>query len=190
MSTSTALKQQRYHEYSEDVNIAIRELTEMKLLPVEGGLICDLYAIPSHNFQSYYAIIYEHGNQFEMLYAKPQVYEPIMQEPIKMYRFKDATDAEMHPAKVGKIIMGVKRLPEGFVNVTKDIVEHLPEVKPSDSGGISLDVNFQAIRRYKDNAVDGEVVFDSGDRLVFPEGKEYLSGILEDLYIRVGEIIG
>jgi len=54
--------EEKYREYLDDVKIAVSELTNMKLYPVEGNIVCDLYAIPSHIFQSYYAIVYEKGN--------------------------------------------------------------------------------------------------------------------------------
>ena len=183
------MQQEEYQEYLEDVDIAISELTSMKLYPVEGKIICDLYAIPSHNFQSYYAIIFERENKYSMLYAKPQFYEPEVQEFIKMYRFRDAKDAENHPAKDGKIILGLKQLPDDFVNVIRDIVDHFPTVKNVDAGGITIDGYFQAIRRYNNNTVVDELVFDNVDSLVVPNGKEYLSEILDELYIRIGEII-
>ena len=62
-----------------------------------------------------------------MVYAKPQFYEPITQEYIKMYRFKDAKEVENHPVKDGKIIMGIKHLPDEFVGVINDIVNPLQQ---------------------------------------------------------------
>ena len=48
---------ERYEEYIEDVKIACSEMKSRKLYPSET-VLCDLYALPSHNFQTYYAIIY------------------------------------------------------------------------------------------------------------------------------------
>lgn len=56
-----------------------------------------------------------------MLYAKPQFYDPVVQEYIKMYGFKDAKESENHPAKDGKIIMGIKILDELYIEVGKII---------------------------------------------------------------------
>ena len=83
------MREEEYQEYEEDVEIAIGELTKMKLYPFDGRIICDLYAIPSHNHQTYYAIVYEKNGRYDMVYAKPQFYDPITHETIKMYRFKD-----------------------------------------------------------------------------------------------------
>jgi len=181
-------RKEDYRAYKEDVDIAIEELTKMKLYPVDGITVCDLYAIPSHNCQSYYAIICERGSRFDIIYAKPQFYEPTVQEYIKMYRFKDAKEVENHPVKDGKIIMGIKHLPDEFVSIIKDIVSNLPTLRHKDEGFV-LDGYFQAIGIYKNNDVCGEVVFKCVDELVFPEGKEYLSGVLDELYIRIDELI-
>lgn len=132
MNLAEKMREEEYQEYLEDVKIAVSELTNMKLYPVEGNIVCDLYAIPSHNYQSYYAVIYEKDSRYEMLYAKPQFYEPVVQEYIKMYRFKDAKEAENHPVKNGKIIMGIKHLPEEFASEIKDIADNLPVVKRTE----------------------------------------------------------
>ena len=182
------MREEEYGEYREDVEIAINELAKMKLYPVPGRILCDLYAIPSHNYQTYFAIVYEKDDGYEMVYAKPQFYEPITRELIKMYRFKDAKEVEKHPVKSGKIIIGIKTLPDGFLNLVKDIVLNLPTVK-FDEEGFVLDGCFQAIRVYKDNAVCDEVVFKSADEIELPKGKEYLVEALNTLYIEMGEII-
>jgi len=181
-------REEDYRAYKEDVDIAIGELTKMKLYPVDGTVICDLYAIPSHNSQSYYAIIYEKGGRFDMVYAKPQFYEPITQEYIKMYRFKDAKEVENHPVKAGKIIMGIKHLPDEFVSVISDIVSNMPTVRHKDEG-FTLDGYYQAIRTYEGDTVCDELIFENADELVLPDEKKYLIGVLDELYIQIGKLI-
>lgn len=189
MDLSEKMRGKEYQRYLEDVRIAVSELADMKLYPVEGNIVCDLYAIPSHNFQSYYAIVYEKDGRYEMLYAKPQLYEPVVQDYIKMYRFKDAKEAKNHPAKGGKIIMGIKHLPEEFANEIRDIADNLPVVKKSERSGMRIDGYFQAIRIYKNNTVTDELVFIDVEDLVFADKKDYLSRVLDELYVKVGEII-
>ncbi len=189
MDLAEKMREEEYGEYLEDVKIAVSELTNMKLYPVEGNIVCDLYAITSHNFQSYYAIVYENDDRYEMLYAKPQIYDPVVQEYIKMYGFKDAKEAENHPAKDGKIIMGIKQLSEEYVNELKDIADNLPFEKKSEEDYLTLDGYFQVIRIYKNNVVSDVLVFNDVEDLVFPDKKDYLSKILDELYIEVGKII-
>ena len=188
MDLSQKMRKEEYLRYLEDVSIAVSELTNMKLYPVEGNMVCDLYAIPSHNFQSYYAIIYEQDGKYNMVYAKPQLYDPVLQMNIKMYRFKDAKEVENHPAKNGKIIMGIKHLTNEFVESLTDLVSSILTVRIND-GGIVLDGYFQAIRVYENNEVYKELAFKYGDEVVFREGKEYLSKVLDDFYISINEIL-
>lgn len=180
----------KYQEYLEDVSIAISELTKMKLYPVEGNIVCDLYAIPSHNYPTYYAIIYEKNDGYEMLYAKPQSYEPITHGVIKMYTFKNAKKVENHPVKDGKIIMGIKHLSKDFVDEIKEIVENFPTLKSTKGSlGSMIDGYFQVIRIYKNNTVTDKLMFNDAKELVFSTKKDHLSGVLDELYIKVGKII-
>ena len=123
-----------------------------------------------------------------MVYAKPQFYEPITQEYIKMYRFKDAKDVENHPLKDGKIIMGIKHLPDEFVCEVNDIVSNMPTVRHEDEG-FTLDGYYQVIRTYEGDAACDELIFENADELVLPEEKKYLIGVLDELCIQIGKLI-
>lgn len=182
------MREKEYKEYEEDVEIAVDELTKMKLYPIDGEIVLDLYAIPSHNYQSYFAIVYEKDGRYEMVYAKPQFYDPIVENWVKTYPFKDAKEYESHPAKDGKIIMGVKSLSGELLDTLLDITDNFPSVR-YDSEGFTLDGCFQAIRIYKDDNISSEVSFSSGDELVLPKGKEYLANLLYNLYIEIGRLI-
>ena len=45
-----------YSAYLQDVEIAKKEIKDMKLYP-KKRILGELYALPSHNFQTYYAAI-------------------------------------------------------------------------------------------------------------------------------------
>ena len=77
---------------------------------------------------------------------------------------------------------------EEFAKVLVDIANNLPSVK-KDVDGFMLDGYFQVIRAYKDGDVSDEACFKFGDDLVFPEGKDYLVNMLNNLYIEVGKLI-
>ena len=179
----------QYRTYKEDVNIAIRELSEMKLYPVDGKILCDLYAIPSFNGVSYFSILFEKDGRYDMVYARPQFYDLVLHKHVRTYPFKDAKKYESHPAKDGKIIMGIKHLPDDFVTEIKNILSDLPTVIHKDDG-LVMDGYFQAIRSYKDNAVCDELIFGSEDELVFPSGGEFLTEVLDELYVNVSKLIG
>ena len=78
-----------YSAYLQDVEIAKKEIKDMKLYP-KKGILGELYALPSHNFQTYYAIIYEDEGKMKMVYAKSQIQVWHFSEPINMYTFKEA----------------------------------------------------------------------------------------------------
>ena len=42
---------------------------------------------------------------------------------------------------------------------------------------------------YKNNAVNDELVFNDVEDLTFPDKKDYLSKVLDELYIEIGKII-
>ena len=180
---------ERYKAYLEDVDIAIGEMRAMKLYPVSGKIVCDLYFLPSVGASTYYTIIYETAGGYDMVYAKPQVYEPIVHEWVTKWRFKDAKETENHPAKDGKIILGIKHLPDVLMDEIREVPKHLSTVRRPEVG-VVLDGCFQAIRRYKDAAVCDEVVFHSEDILVMSDGKEYPADKLERVFAEVGELIG
>lgn len=179
-----------YYEYKEDIAIAIDELSNMKLYPPKGRYVCDLYAVPAHNYQTYYALIYECNGVHKMLYAKPEVQSPHYAAPTKICRFKDAKKAEKFQGFDGKVIMGIKNLDNSFISIISDIIENLPSDNVIDTGNIVIDGVFQAIRVFKNNAVEREYVFDSPGSIVFPDEKNYLNNILENLHICVDEISG
>ena len=182
-------REEQYRTYKEDVDIAIRELSEMKFYPVDGKIMCDLYAIPSFNGVSYFSILFEKDGRYDMVYARPQFYDLVLHKHVRTYPFKDAKKYESHPAKDGKIIMGIRHLPSEFVAEIKDILSNMPTVRHKDEG-LVLDGYFQAIRLYMDNAVCDELIFSSEDELLFPSGGESLTKVLDELYVKVSELIG
>ena len=83
---NTNWDEERYIEYLEDVEIARCAITDALLFPSER-IFCDLYSIPSHNHQAYYAVIYNANGKYEMTYARTEIYTRHFYEPIKIYPF-------------------------------------------------------------------------------------------------------
>ena len=181
--------EERYNEYLKDVDIARKELDDIKLFP-EHNILCDLYAIPSHNFQAYYAVVYEKNNRLNMVYAKPEIYVEYSDEPIKMYPFKYAKEAESHSIIEGRIVMGIKTLSPEFATVIRDIVYNIPNKHILDEKLVCIDGVFQAVRVFEESKMVKQIVYRMTDKIAFPKGKEYLREVLEELYLDVGKIIG
>ena len=182
------LKQERYQEYLQDIEIARKELRNMKLFPQEG-VLCDLYAIPSHNYQAYYVMIYAEQDKLNMVYAKPQIYTVLFEEPIKMYPFQYAKEAKKHPSVDGHIVMGIEKLSSEFTDKIYDIVSHIPKEHILEENAIWIDGVFQAIRVFEGENVTNQVVYKSARKIDLPKSKEYLRNVLDDFYLEVGKMI-
>lgn len=180
---------ERYNEYLKDVDIARKELVDMKLFP-EHNILCDLYAIPSHNFQAYYAVVYENKGRLHMVYAKPEIYVEHSVVPIKMYPFEYVKAAEMHSVAESRIIIGIKTLSTKFSTLIRDIVCNIPSEHILGENLVCIDGVFQAVRVFEESKVVKQIVYRMADKIAFPKGKEYLREVLEELYLDVGKIIG
>lgn len=152
-------------------------------------MVCDLYAIPAHNYQSYYVLIFERDGEYKMLFVKPEVQLPHYAAPTKMCSFKDVKEAERHHGFNGIVTMGIKNLDKSFISIISDIIENLPLESVIDTGNLVIDGVFQAIRVFRNNVVEREFVFDSHDIIFFSEEKHYLNNTLENLYIYVDGIV-
>lgn len=178
-----------YEEYMEDVRIARTEIKNMKLYPSEA-LLCDMYALPSHNFQTYYAMIYDHHGRWEMIYAKPQIYKCQYTEPVKMYSFSTNRKVQKHAGYDGRTIIGIRHLPEEFVKTIKSILKNLPDNHVLEENGIvTVDGVLQAVRVFDGDAVTKEIVYFQADQIPFKDQKEWMTKQLENLYMLVGKII-
>ncbi len=183
----TSWDEEWYEEYMEDVRIARMEIENMKLYPSEA-LICDMYALPSHNFQTYYAMLYEHHGRWEMVYAKPQIYRYQYAEPVKMYSFSTSRKVQEHFGD-GRIIIGIRHLPDEFVKMVKNIIENLPDNHVLGEGVIMIDGALQAIRVFDGDTVVKEVVYYLADMVPLKDQKEWMTKQLEELYLLVGKMI-
>ena len=176
-------KERQYHTYLNDIEIARREIADVKLFPT-GNLICDLYALPSHNFQAYYAMVYEHDGHQEMVYARTELCASCYAEPIRMYSFRRTK------INFGLIITGIKHIPSETESLLADIAENLPDEKyilKEDSAVI--DGVLQAIRVFESDNVVKEVVYHDANRIPLKGHSEYLTDELCSLYIKIGDLI-
>lgn len=178
----------RYQEYLEDIEIARSAIAEARLFP-SNEILFDLYAIPSHNHQAYYTLIYEKDEHYEMVYARTEIYTRHFSEPIKMYPFSDAREAEKRPASDGRIIIGIKKLGADLMGLLDEITISVPTTKYKEKHLISLDGVFQAIRCFKQGTVIKEIVYRDAANIPLPPEKKYLKDNLDDLYLMIEKLI-
>ncbi|MBQ7522715.1 MAG: hypothetical protein IJU14_07555 [Clostridia bacterium] len=87
-----------------------------KIIDDFENLIADLYYLPSHNRQTIYVRIYPVKSWYKLLYAKPRIYNFLVNQEIYMYRFSNTLKTEN-----AKIICGYKNLrKELFDNIAKE----------------------------------------------------------------------
>ena len=142
-----------YLDYIADIKIARAEIKNMKLYPTEA-VICDIYALPSHNFQAYYAMFYERNGRMQILYAKPQIYHRQYAEPVKMYTFSTNRKVKIHSGYDGRIIIGMKYLSDKSAEMIKNIVRNLPGTCILEENLFIMDGVFQAIRVFEQQGLD------------------------------------
>lgn len=178
----------RYLKYLADIEIARNAIINQKLYP-KDRIIYDLYAIPSHNFQTYYALVYKHDNHYEMVYAKPVVYTAHSVEPIKMYSFSYCAEAEKRLDKNEKIIAGIKHLSKDFVNMLEKVSDSISGNCMIEENSMVIDGVLQVIRVFDKNRAVKTLMYTESNRIPIPalnmETAEFLSG----LYIHIGEMI-
>ena len=120
----TQFHEEDYKEYLEDIDIAISAMKESLLYPAED-ILFDLYAIPSHNHQAYYAVVVEKNGAYEMVYAKTEISYIELDETHGILEVKVPKDwvgksiIEIDIRKrYGLNIMGIKK--NGSINVSFD----------------------------------------------------------------------
>lgn len=180
---------ERYEEYINDLAIARNELIKMKLMPDAEKIILDSYAVPSHNFQTYYVVVHKDKGAYWMTYAKPQIFPVDNWGPINMYYFKDSVRADNHSAVEGRITMGIVKLKDDMVNLFMDLVNVLPKKHILGENMMIIDGVFHAIRVFENAEVIKEVTYCTSDFIELPKEKDYLKKELEDLFITIGNLI-
>lgn len=180
----------RRQEYLDDIKIAIKAIKDSLLYPREE-ILYDLYAIPSGNHMAYYAMIYKQGAGFEMVYARTEIYTIHFEEPIQMYDFGSAEEAKRKPNEDGRIIVGIAKPGNEFVEMLEKIFAGVPtgEYYPSDNCFV-LDGCFQALRAYDGTGEAREIIYNTTDDMPIKEGFEELRERLKELYLEVEGIIG
>ena len=184
----TFCDEKQYKEYLKDVEIARQAIKESLLYP-KGEILYDMYAIPSHNYPAYYLMIYKKGTVFECVYARTEIHIHQIPGAIKMYRFSEAKEAERHPAKIGKIIVGFGSVPDDLISRLEFIQDNFPEGYFYGKSGITIDGNFQAIRVFNKGIEETEFIYNDIRDNEFPEENKHLKELLNNMYLYIAETV-
>lgn len=172
--------------YYIDIEIACAAIKEALLYP-DREILFDLYAIPSHNHQAFYTIIYEKDNYYEMVYAKTEIYTVKYEVPIKMYPFSDAKNAAKQPHSDGRIIVGIAIPDEEFIKSLMEMVSSVEGINP-DKKGLVLDGVFQAIRVFDKGKIDKEIIYHDSDNILLSDNADSRD-FLDNMYLYVEKMI-
>ena len=179
-------KNGEFYAYHNDIDIAQAAIKDSLLYP-EGEILCDLYAIPSHNHQTFYAIVYRKDDDYEMVYAKTEIYTVKYEVPIKMYPFSDAKNAAKQPHSDGRIIVGIAIPDEEFIKLLMEMVSSVEGINP-DKKGLVLDGVFQAIRVFDKAKIDKEIIYHDSDNILLSDNDDSRD-FLDNMYLYVEKII-
>ena len=184
--------EEQYADYLYDIKLANEALSELLLNVSENEIICDLYALPSHNHQTFYAKIYKSDKGYVVLYAKPILHYVMDREDIFMYRFRDSVKlGESHGLR-GRIVCGIKYLDEAFVNDFLLKLECLPKKHILSSDKFVLDGVLQAIRVFESGILKKELVYEDAEEIPFGQNDNLteLKSFCSELYLKIEQIIG
>ena len=179
----------RYREYLQDVEIARSVIEDEFLLPSTSDILYDLYAVPSHNHQAYYAMIFERYENYQMVYARTEIYTCHFPEPIRMYPFSDAVEADKHDDSVGRIIMGITTIGTDLIRTLDDIKSLVVPTQFIQQNLIVIDGVFQAIRIFDHGTISKEVVFRDAISIPLSSENSYIIDNMNELYLTIEDII-
>ena len=152
-----------YFECVDDMEIAKNEIIGMNIYP--DSVIAELYCIPSHNHQAFYALVSRENNGYQMTYIKTCIYTAKYEYPIKMYPFVRCKQADNYPGTQGQFIMGIKKISKTSVDKLLQIIDVLPEsyIFENEKSGIYIDGVLQGIRIFGNNAK--EVFYNDAEKI-------------------------
>lgn len=180
-------QEEQYANYLNDIELANEALSEVLLNVSEKEIICDIYALPSHNLYLFYAKLYKTGKGYVILYAKPILHSVLDEEDIFMYRFRNSVEAGEANILRGRIVCGIKYLDKAFVDDLLAKLECLPEKRILDGSNFILDGVFQAVRVFEGGIIKKEVVYEDAEDIPFEEKANLteLISFYSELYLRI-----
>ncbi|MBQ9941920.1 MAG: hypothetical protein IJP03_02815 [Christensenellaceae bacterium] len=179
----------KYTCHADDRALAEAALEQSGLpFVVNLPLLCDVYCIPSHNHQTFYLQIFDDGEYYLVLYAKPLI-TTFLGTRIAMYSFNDALFPKTK-GTYGDIFCGMK-----YLQKTDPTVDALIKVLPVsneitlDDKTITLDGITTLIRNFRIDP-PAELAFDRPEIPFSSALPLSHQTFLLELYIHLEKIIG
>ena len=134
-------------------------------------------------------MVYKKGTAFECVYVRTEIHIYQVPGAIKMYPFSCAIKASSHPAKIGKIIVGLKPVPDDLIQRLELIRDNFPEGYFYGKVRITIDGVFQAIRAFDKGVPAAEFIYNIITKSESPDKNEDMIDLLNNMYQYISETV-
>lgn len=138
-------------QYIVDVQTAENELLQKSFIVKHNKPVIDVYSLPAHHHQTFFAKIVMDHEIYKLVYAKPLQNSVWFSDLQYMYTFEEADRFRDDPKRKGRIICGMKILNKLHADGILDLVGRISSNQPTSAVVPSDDAYFTAIRVYDDN---------------------------------------
>ena len=178
--------------YLRDIEVAEAELTHKNFRNENCSVLCDIYALPAHNHQTFFARIVSERGFYKMIFAKPIQNSIWFHDPIYMYTFDEAKRFEEHPMKQGRIICRARLIDKSLADSVIFSVYKLADSQPEQTVTPTGEAVFTAIRVYEGGRPWREVFYTDAEKLVFSDSTDHFEDVklLSNLYLKIEKLIG
>ncbi len=177
--------------YNSEVSFAENELVQKSFRVNAPSVVCDIFALPSHNHQTFFVkLISEHGI-YKLVFAKAVQNSIWFSEPIYMYTFEEAKRFEEHPMRHGRIVCRAKLVEKSFFSELTEALRGLSDNQP-ECVTPAIDADFTAVRVYENGSVAKSFFFTDASKLSFYSNvdSEKSAEYFGNLHLTVENLIG
>lgn len=178
--------------YLRDIEVAEAELTHKNFHTEYGSVLCDIYSLPAHNHQTFFARIVAERGFYKLIFAKPMQNSIWFHDPIYMYTFDEAKRFEEHPMRQGRIICRARLINKTLADSIILTICKLAESQPEETVVPSAEAVFTAIRTYEGGCPRRGVFYTNAERLIFTDCADHFEDVkmLSELYLTIEKLIG
>ncbi len=176
--------------YKEDVTTAENELALKHFEINPDAVLGDIYVLPSHHHQTFYAKVVA-GQFFKIVFVKALQNSMWFSETVCDYSISEAKRFEGHPNRHGRLICRAELIDKSFVTEVNSTFDILAEQQSEDAVVLSDNATLTAIRLFDKGKVTRHICFTDASRLAFkgsktPEAVDFLN----NLWLTVEEKVG
>lgn len=135
-------------QYIVDVQTAERELLQKGFIVNHNKSVIDIYSLPAHHHQTFFAKIVLDHEIYKLVYAKPLQNSVWFSDLQYMYTFDEADRFRDDPKRKGRIICGMRLLNKLHADGILELVGRISSNQPTSAVTPSDDAYFTAIRIY------------------------------------------